>query len=116
MYGDGVHTRARHLYLSQVCALLCPETLNRGSVWCDYSPSEAVYAAMRLLEPARMQIQALQDQAGAPPAPLHTPHLLIHLLLFCTPPHRMPRSLKYIGPRSAAFLTLTSALTLQRLS
>jgi hypothetical protein len=48
-----------------VCALLCPETLNRGSVWCDYSPSEGLYETMRQLEPARMQIQALQDQAGA---------------------------------------------------
>ena len=83
MYGDGVHTRARHLYV-QVCALLCPETLNRGSVWCDYSPSEAVYAAMRLLEPARMQIQALQDQAGAPPPPFIP---LISSFISCSSPH-----------------------------
>lgn len=43
-----------------VAALLCPETLNRSSVWCKYSSSPEVEEAIFQIEPARQRLQMVQ--------------------------------------------------------
>ena len=51
-----------HQLAATIAALLCPETLNRGTVSCNYAASEQVQEAIRSIHPARQRIQALQVQ------------------------------------------------------
>jgi len=47
-----------------VSALLCPETLNKDFMHCTWGPSPQVTQAVVDIEPARMRLQALQEDAG----------------------------------------------------
>jgi superfamily II RNA helicase len=47
-----------------IAGLLAPETLNRSRAHCNYPPSPEVVEAVRGIEPARQQLQAIQDAAG----------------------------------------------------